>query len=180
MGSIDTPTEATNVFVSDNYAYVTDRNTNWLNTSLQIIDVSDPSNPTFAAAFELPGNANNLFVEDYYIYVADFSSFRILRFDPQTGIIEEVNAPESFSLSQNYPNPFNAVTSIAFSLPEPREVTLTVYNLLGREVETLLDDYRSAGIHHISFDASDLASGVYFYRLQTGESVESKRMVLLK
>jgi hypothetical protein len=88
--------------------------------------------------------------------------------------------PYIFAIAQNYPNPFNASTSISFSLPEPGDVILTVYDLLGREVETLLDDYHPAGTHQITFDASDFASGIYFYRLQAGETVESRRMVLLK
>ncbi len=90
------------------------------------------------------------------------------------------NLPQSPVLLGSYPNPFNATAIISFSLPEPQQVTLKVYNLLGREVETLLDDYRPAGVQHITFDASGLASGIYFYRLQAGESVESRRMVLLK
>ena len=90
------------------------------------------------------------------------------------------NLPQSPVLRGSYPNPFNATTIISFSLPEPQQVTLTVYNLLGREVRTLMDEYGQAGINHITFDASDLASGLYFYRLQAGESVESRRMVLLK
>ncbi|MHC4479048.1 MAG: right-handed parallel beta-helix repeat-containing protein [Planctomycetota bacterium] len=88
--------------------------------------------------------------------------------------------PSRFTLYQNYPNPFNSSTSIRLSLRESQTVSVTVYDLLGREVQTLLDEYRQSGIHHITFNASDLASGVYFYRLWAGESVESKRMVLIK
>jgi hypothetical protein len=65
-------------------------------------------------------------------------------------------------------------------LPEGQPVILTVYDLLGREVETLLAEYRQTGIHHLTFNASDLAGGVYFYRLQAGELIESRRMILLK
>jgi len=88
--------------------------------------------------------------------------------------------PSVFNLSQNYPNPFNASTSIRFILPEPQDVQLTVYDLLGRRVEILLDEYRQAGVHTVTFDASHLSSGVYFYRLQAGDRVETKRMLLLK
>ena len=88
--------------------------------------------------------------------------------------------PLSISLIQNYPNPFNAKTQIKFSLPEPQTVNLTIYDLLGRQITILLDEYKQAGIHHVAFDASDLASGIYFYRLQTGDRTETKRMVLLK
>ncbi|MEE9552651.1 MAG: exo-alpha-sialidase [candidate division Zixibacteria bacterium] len=88
--------------------------------------------------------------------------------------------PESFFSLSSYPNPFNATARITFSLPVPREITLKVYDLMGREVRTLVDDFRDAGIHHVSFDASDLAGGVYFYRIQTGETEETNRLTLLK
>jgi hypothetical protein len=98
-----------------------------------------------------------------------------------TGIDDEgkVN-PGLFILAQNYPNPFNARTTIRFDLPEPQDVELTIYDLLGRKVQTLLDEYRQAGNHTVTFDASYLPSGVYFYRLRAGDVVETKRMVLLK
>jgi parallel beta-helix repeat protein len=88
--------------------------------------------------------------------------------------------PIGFEMVQNYPNPFNSRTVISFSLPQAGRVTIAVYDLLGREIRTLLDEYRQAGIHHVAFDATDLPSGIYFYSLQAGESVESRRMVLLK
>jgi hypothetical protein len=83
-------------------------------------------------------------------------------------------------LMQNYPNPFNASTTIRFVLPEPQVVKLKVFDLLGRQVQTLIDEYKRAGVHTVIFDASGLSSGVYFCRLQAGEMVETRRMVLLK
>lgn len=88
--------------------------------------------------------------------------------------------PNRIILLQNYPNPFNARTTIRFVLPESQEVQLTVYDLLGRRVEVLVDDYMQAGVHVVTFDASYLSSGVYFYRLEAGNRIETKRMVLLK
>jgi hypothetical protein len=88
--------------------------------------------------------------------------------------------PSRINLSQNYPNPFNASTTIEFSLPEEAYVDLSIYDLLGREVTVLEKGLKPAGKYEIPFDASGLSSGVYFYRLQAGESTESKRMVLLK
>ncbi len=99
----------------------------------------------------------------------------------ETKIEDQSGEPPSvFEVFPAYPNPFNSSTTIAFSMPQAQFVRLTIYDLLGREVRTLLDEYRQAGIHHISFDASDLTSGIYFYRLQAGETAESRRMVLLK
>ena len=102
-------------------------------------------------------------------------------FDQTVGVDDSRKPlPEKLIISQNYPNPFNSSTVITFSLSEARPVTVTVYDLLGREIRTVLDDYRQAGIYHVTFDASSLPSGIYFYRLQAGESIETRRMVLLK
>jgi parallel beta-helix repeat protein len=97
------------------------------------------------------------------------------------GIYDDLpSLPDRFILLQNYPNPFNDQTTIRFVLPKSQNVQLTIYDLLGRRIETLIDDYKQAGSHTITFDASHLSSGVYFYRLQAGEMVKIKRMVLLK
>ncbi|MBU0984106.1 MAG: T9SS type A sorting domain-containing protein [candidate division Zixibacteria bacterium] len=88
--------------------------------------------------------------------------------------------PFSFQLAQNYPNPFNPTTEIAFALPEASAVCLKVFNVLGQEVATLVDNELSAGQHAVEWDASDAASGVYFYRIEAGEFTESKKMLLLR
>jgi hypothetical protein len=88
--------------------------------------------------------------------------------------------PARFALEQNYPNPFNPVTEIAFSVSKAGEVSLRVFDLLGRQVATLHHGPLTAGEHRVSFDATDLASGVYFYRLESGDLHLSRKMVLLK
>jgi uncharacterized delta-60 repeat protein len=98
-----------------------------------------------------------------------------------TGINDENSSlPENFELSQNYPNPFNPTTTIQFSLPQAGDVTLKVYNLLGEEVKTLINEYKQIGNHSIQFNANNLASGIYFYRLQAGSFIETKKMILMK
>lgn len=92
----------------------------------------------------------------------------------------ENNIPELYWLSQNYPNPFNPLTNIKFGLPEQSNVKLTVYDILGREVGRLLDKELKAGEYDVTWDASALASGVYFYRLEAGKYVETRKMVLVK
>ncbi len=88
--------------------------------------------------------------------------------------------PLVYSLKQNYPNPFNPVTEINFSLPELANVELTVYNLMGQEVAKLLDRKMNPGSHHVTFDASQLSSGVYFYKLKTADFEKAMKMILVK
>lgn len=97
-----------------------------------------------------------------------------------TGIKTNAVEMPQFELKQNYPNPFNPVTNISYSVPGSSQIRLTVIDVLGREVKTLVRGYREAGTYHYSFDASDLPSGVYFYLLQSGEFSMSKKMILLK
>jgi hypothetical protein len=92
----------------------------------------------------------------------------------------EVNGPLTYRLDQNYPNPFNPSTKIKYSVPENGLVRLTVYNLIGEEVIVLVNDQVEAGFYEVSFDASTLSSGAYFYKLQAGSTVQIKKMLLMK
>ncbi len=93
---------------------------------------------------------------------------------------EPKEVPNSISLHQNYPNPFNPSTTISFELDKPAEVTLTVFDALGRTVAVLVNKQKSAGLHQVGFDASNLSSGVYLYRLETEAFSETKRLTLIK
>ena len=97
-----------------------------------------------------------------------------------TGTVETISIPSKYSLSQNYPNPFNPTTSIKFNLPKSSDVKLVVYDMLGREVRTLVNEFKQAGNHIVDFNASALSSGSYFYRITAGEFTDTKRMILLK
>jgi Secretion system C-terminal sorting domain len=88
--------------------------------------------------------------------------------------------PHQYSLSQNFPNPFNPTTVISYQLAANTVVTLKVYDILGREIKTLINEGQTAGSHSVLFDGSNLASGVYFYRLQAGSFIQTKRLILLK
>ena len=88
--------------------------------------------------------------------------------------------PENFTLHQNYPNPFNPTTNIKFELPNMANVELNVYNMMGQKIATLISGNLRAGVHHIHWNASDIASGIYFYRLEAGSMVVSKKLTLLK
>ncbi|MHB8338290.1 MAG: T9SS type A sorting domain-containing protein, partial [Ignavibacteriaceae bacterium] len=97
-----------------------------------------------------------------------------------TGVKETYQLPQSFSLSQNYPNPFNPTTVIKYSVPRSGYVTLKIYNLMGQLIATLVNGQLSAGSYKADFDASKLSSGVYFYKLNAGGFMMTKKMMLLK
>jgi hypothetical protein len=97
-----------------------------------------------------------------------------------TGVSDIQGIPHEFSLSQNYPNPFNPRTTIKYELPKSSEVRLSVYDMLSREVSVLVNDRRNAGVHEVKFDGTNLASGVYFYRLQSGDFTQTRRFLLLR
>jgi hypothetical protein len=101
-------------------------------------------------------------------------------FTTLVGIDDEPNVAHDFKLSQNYPNPFNPVTNISFELKKSSQVTLEVFNTLGQKVATVLNDQMSAGPHAVKFDGSNLASGLYLYRLTTDNLTVSRKMMLLK
>ena len=97
-----------------------------------------------------------------------------------SGVEDENNLPIECALEQNFPNPFNPSTVISYQLPVGSEVTLKVYDILGNEVATLVDEFKPVGRYEIEFNASALPSGVYFYKLQAGSFIETKKMLLLK
>jgi Ca-activated chloride channel family protein len=97
-----------------------------------------------------------------------------------TAVPPLTNAPVSFQLAQNYPNPFNPSTTISYSLPKTAIVMLRIFNTLGQEVALLVYERKEAGIYQVTWNASNVPSGIYFYRLQAGEYVETKKMVLLR
>jgi hypothetical protein len=97
--------------------------------------------------------------------------------------VEDINDSKQISefvLSQNHPNPFNPSTTINYQIPELSFVTLKVYDVLGNEVGTLVNEEKPIGNYEVEFDAISLTSGIYFYKLQAGSFVETKKMVLMK
>ncbi|MFA7288319.1 MAG: T9SS type A sorting domain-containing protein [Melioribacteraceae bacterium] len=139
--------------------------------------------------FKYPFLTNTMFV----LYTANATlpdSNRQIRFFTAKPIVSDVNEgeqyenqnqiPVQYSLSQNYPNPFNPTTNIRFSLTKLSFTSLKIYDILGREVATLVNGELSAGRHTYEFDGSRLSSGIYFYRLQTGEFTQTKKMLLIK
>jgi hypothetical protein len=137
--------------------------------------------------YQLISDKLNYFTKDNYNVTVDYSRniFQsvnlIMSIDSPTEVGD--NQPEvvsTYQLYQNYPNPFNPSTSIKFSLPEKDNVKITIYNLLGVEIAQLLNEVKSAGTHTITFDASSLASGIYFYKLETGRYSQTRKLTLIK
>ncbi len=177
-----------NVEIYGNYALVAH-----YTAGIRLINITNPAAPVEAAWYDsYPANNNNSYNGCWGVYM--FPSGKIIASDRQTGLYvlkptiplvginDPVNnSPEKFELKQNYPNPFNPSTSIEFNIPAASFVTLKVYDVLGRQVAVLADEFRQAGNHKVSYDAGRLSSGVYYYTLSTDKGFsETKKMVLNK
>ncbi len=145
--------------------------------------VFNRSNP---ATGDLNGDGKyDVVVEKQYDGRDGAVSSRLLIFSPNSGIDvsneDEVENPFDYRLSQNYPNPFNPTTNIEFSIPRAASVSLTVYDVLGRKVATVIDNQHfSSGSNIVSFDGSSLASGMYLYRLEAAGFIQTRKMLLIK
>jgi hypothetical protein len=146
-----------------------------------VYDVSDTTSIKKVGSYDLPGHGYNVYVENDLLYVADYEDFCILQFTRPSGLHHTRSYINSnYHLSQNYPNPFNPSTTIEFDLPKTSNVTLKIFNILGEEITTLVSDRLNAGSFNYEWTASDLASGVYLYRLEAGDHIETRKMVLMR
>ena len=116
----------------------------------------------------------------YYLADVDLQGIRTEHRDRMTSARVEASIPLDYALFQNYPNPFNAAAEIGYAIPVFGHVTLTVFDAMGRRVTTLADGVREAGVHHVTFEAGDLPSGIYFVTMQTSDFAATKKMLLLK
>ena len=103
-----------------------------------------------------------------------------LLYQTATDVTDDIKIPTQYLLSQNFPNPFNPSTTIRYGLTQQMLVTLKIYNILGQEVSTLVNEEKPIGTYELNWNASNLSSGIYFYRLHAGSFVETKKMILLK
>jgi hypothetical protein len=112
----------------------------------------------------------------------NFTTASIIEAELTPASAEQINniLPQNFQLEQNYPNPFNPSTRIRYSIPEASFASIKVYDMLGKEVATLVNEEQSAGNYEVDFDATGLSSGIYFYKLQAGNFIETRKMTILK
>jgi len=118
-------------------------------------------------------------------YILEQESEIVVPFADRFTLEKRAVVPETFALHQNYPNPFNPITSLCYDLPEQAQVTLTVYDLMGREVTQLINTIQEAGYKSVQWNATDtfgkpVSAGVYLYQIRAGEFVQTRKMVLLK
>ncbi len=128
---------------------------------------------SFRLAWVFDGTTNNM-------TSWDIDDIRLADEPIETRSTADADIPSEFALGQNYPNPFNPATNIAFQVPENSRVTLEVYDVTGRRITTLVDDQLDAGYHEVTFDGTRLASGVYLYRMQAGDFVQTRKFMLVK
>ena len=135
----------------------------------------------FNQGFNYIPNAGPLFIKDEYLFVGDGQSVWRRPLSEITGIQNiSTEIPSSYSLSQNYPNPFNPNTVIGFQLSVVSDVSIKIYDVQGREVQTLVNERMNAGTYEVSVDGMGLNSGVYFYQMRVSDFKETRRMLLIK
>jgi len=147
--------------------------------------VVDLSTNTVIQTFSAGGTSVAVMPDGSKFFVTDSynGTTRVYKEVISTGIVDRrggSEAPEAYALMQSFPNPFNPTTTIRYALPRRSNVTLTVFNTLGQRVVELVDGDNDAGYHEVRFDASELASGVYFYRLTAGDFVQTRKLCLIR
>ena len=163
----------TNIYsavVDDRFAYLSANN-------FSIVNIEHPEQPEFEASCNIPSMSAD--VRDDFVFLAAGNSIHILHVN-LADIPDNNLLPASFNLSQNYPNPFNSSTIIKYNLPTESRIRLEIYDILGRQIATLEDGHKPAGYHQVIWNARDVASGMYFYRLTAGEYSESRKLLLIK
>lgn len=140
--------------------------------------VSGNGSSTQSHSYSYNDDINNIKsnVIEYRLKQTDFNG----AFEYSSTVLVENSLPSSFELSQNYPNPFNPSTVISYQVPSESKVTLKIFNLLGNEVSTLVNEVKPAGRYDVKFNASNLTSGIYFYTISTGNYNSTKKMTLIK
>lgn len=176
-----------NIFVLGDYAHIS-----YYTSGYVVLNISDPTNPQVAGQYDTyPANNSGSYAGAWGCYpylpsgniiVSDMQTgLYILKFNSSvTSFDENESIPDGFTLSQNYPNPFNPSTRIKYQIEKESFVSLKIYDVLGNEIFTLVNEEKPAGIYEVNFNADDLPSGTYLARLSTGNLSKSIKMSLIK
>jgi hypothetical protein len=150
--------------------------------SNKVIQVDSDSSWTGGVTPDIRPPLNDQIIDQMYLQGVDVElEYAIQQLDQMTGVKTSANrTPVTYFLSQNYPNPFNPSTTISYQLPAAGKVTLKVFDILGREITTLVNEDKTAGNYKVNFNGSRLGSGIYFYQLRSGSFIQTKKLVLLK
>ena len=178
IGSLDYPGTAKDLELQYDYVYIQSS----YDINLRVIDIANPAHPVMTGYYTTPHYPQGIAVGDEVIFAACWDHFESYDCDDAVWVKpgEQSTEPADFILHNAYPNPFNASTAISYQLLAVSKVNLTIYDITGREVFTLLEGYQSAGTHSVVFDAKDLTSGVYFARLEAGDFRQTRKMLLIK
>jgi hypothetical protein len=175
VGEYATPAWARGVAVDGNRLYVA-----CAASGLLALDITEPTQPMLIAQYDTPGYAWDVVAHDGNVYVADQSGLMILHLETQeVGNRNSLRADHA-ELAQNYPNPFNSTTTIRFAVRGHVRVQLKIYDVLGRNVDTLVDETLRPGPHEIMWNADEFPSGIYLARLTTGQEIKTIKMALVK
>jgi hypothetical protein len=159
-------------------------------TNNQGFEIERKENTEFQKIGFVPGHGSTTKVQDYVFVDDEIASgkysYRLKQIDYDgttvySNVVDvDITEPVDYQLSQNYPNPFNPTTTISYTIPKDGFVALKVFDVLGNEVETLVNEFQTSGRVNITFDASSLSSGVYYYKLVSGEFTSIKKLILMK
>ncbi len=164
------------IYIEDDFLYCLSMH------QLRVVNISNPSALKLVGFYPLPGGiGSDLYAKNGLVYVPmQNGGIYFIQFDKTTSIKGVDNIINEYVLSQNYPNPFNPGTIISYSIPKQSSVLLRIFDALGKEVKVLVNEIKASGSYKERFDASNLSSGIYFYRLAIGDFVETKKLVLLR
>jgi len=185
LGSFQLDRRITGLSVKDSIAFVSVfSNGYYADNGMVILDVRNCDSINEVARANTPQYSNSIFATDKYIFLADNEDGLYIydwnRIITNVSTLADNSIPSGYKLFQNYPNPFNPTTTIKYSLEKTGYVNLSVYDILGKKIVTLVNETQNAGIHKVNFNASELSSGVYIYRIEAGLFTQSQKMMLLK
>jgi hypothetical protein len=164
------------VAVSQNVLFADDPN-----FGIYVMDISNPTNPTIIGYYPNYEIIQDMEVQGQYLYTTSESDFHIYQVDALTGVVSPRRiTPHNFKLYPCFPNPFNPSTMLTFDISSPGWATLAVYNIYGEKTAELMDSFCHSGKHSVPFRAGNLASGIYFARLQVAGMEQTQKMILIK